>query len=201
MRSDFPGLFAATLTCFVLAVSTNSFAQVSRTTRRVDPNSQSQRDMQAREWALTHIPEEVNKHFKKNTLSLFAQIREDFTRIQVIDNEMMQTVFVKKVFNIDSIDAATSEINKRALRLREYLVLPRPANETNDGKQEPPNDEKEVRGRLVALDRAIIAFVNNPVFKQPQVFDTPSASQAGQDLAEIIQLSKELKRRRIAKAK
>src|SRR4026208_2147791 len=71
-------------------------------------------DLQAREWALTHVSDEVNKHFKKEQISLFAQIRDDFTRLQVIHNKMMQMVFVEGKADRKLIAATTAEINKRA---------------------------------------------------------------------------------------
>lgn len=74
----------------------------------------AQRDMQSREWALTHIPDEINKHFKKEKISLFEQIREDFTRLQVINNEMMRTVFERRNVDRKLIATTTAEsINER----------------------------------------------------------------------------------------
>lgn len=181
-----PVAVAAMLTCLTLSLATDCSAQSATM------NSQSQRDMQSREWALTHIPEEVNKHFRRDSVSLFAQIREDFTRIQAINNQMMQTVFGDKVLDIKLIDGTTSEINKRALRLREYLSLPRPTNEGNDDKLKAANEEG-IRAKLAALDRSIMRFVDSPVFKEPGVLDPKAASQAGKDLDQIIHLSNELK--------
>jgi hypothetical protein len=178
-----PGAVAAMLTCLTLSLATDCSAQSTTM------NSPSQRDMQSREWALTHIPEEVNKHFRRDSVSLFAQIREDFTRIQAINNQMMQTVFVDKVLDIKLIDDTSSEINKRALRLREYLTLPRAAN---DDRLKAANEEG-IKAKLVALDRSIMRFVGNPVFKEPGVLDTKAASLAGLDLDQIIHLSNELK--------
>ena len=59
------------------------------------------------------IPEEVNKHFKKEQLLLFAQIQEDFTQLQIVNNELMQNVFVGNVIDDKSIAASVSEIRKR----------------------------------------------------------------------------------------
>jgi hypothetical protein len=77
--------------------------------------------------------------------------------------------------------------------LREYLVLPRPDVETKRDKRELAGNEPSIKAELVALDRAINSFVNNSVFKQPQVLDTKGAVQAGEDLAQIINLSKSLR--------
>jgi uncharacterized membrane-anchored protein YhcB (DUF1043 family) len=84
--------FAAPGVVLLLGLATLLFGQVSVRQSTLNPNSPAQREMQAREWALTHIPDEVNKHFKKEQISLFAQIREDFTRLQLINNEMMRCI-------------------------------------------------------------------------------------------------------------
>ena len=149
--------------------------------------------MQAREWALTHIPDEVNKHFKKEQVSLFAQIREDFTRLQVINNEMMQTVFVKKNIDRKLIVKTTSEINQRASRLSENLVLPRTDDKASVQKPDDTRNALSLEARLLALDHCIMSFIANPLFKQPNVVDSQNALKARSDLNLIVRLSEELK--------
>jgi len=155
--------------------------------------AQAQREMSAREWALTHIPDEVNKHFKKDQVSLFAQIREDFTRLQVINNEMMQTVFVKKSIDRKLIVKTTSEINKRASRLSENLVLPRIDDKASVQKPDDTRNDRSLEARLLALDHCIMSFIANPLFKQPNVVDSQNALKARSDLNLIVRLSEELK--------
>ena len=171
-------------------VATPLFAQFRST---VHPNSQPQREMQAREWALTHIPDEVNKRFKKEQVSLFAQIREDFTRLQVINNEMMQTVFVNRDIDRKLIVKTTSEINKRASRLSENLVLPRIDEKASVQKADDTRNDRSLEARLLELDHCIMSFIENPLFKQPNVVDSQNASKARSDLNLIVRLSKELK--------
>ena len=155
--------------------------------------AQAQREMQAHEWALTHIPDEVNKHFKKEQVSLFAQIREDFTRLQVINNEMMQSVFVKKNIDRKLIVKTTSEINKRASRLSENLVLPRIDDKASVQKPDDTRNDRSLEARLLALDHCIMSFIANPLFKQPNVVDSQNALKARSDLNLIVRLSEELK--------
>jgi hypothetical protein len=174
----------------LLGVAAPLFAQVRST---LHPNSQAQREMQAREWALTHFPDEVNKRFKKEQVSLFAQIREDFTRLQVINNEMMQTVFVKRNIDQKLIVKTTSEINKRASRLSENLVLPRIDDKASVQKPDDTRNDRSLEARLLALDDCIMSFIANPLFKQPNVVDSRNALKARSDLNLIIRLSEELK--------
>ena len=184
---------AAGSVVLLLGLAAPLFGQVSVRQSTLNPNSPAQSEMQAREWALAHIPDEVNKHFKKEQVSLFAQIREDFTRLQVVNNEMMQTVFVKKNVDRKSIAATTAEINKRATRLSENLVLPRLDDKAKNQKRDDAGNDSGLQAGLLKLDRCIMSFIGNPLFKQPDVVDAQLALKARRDLDLIIRLSKQLK--------
>jgi hypothetical protein len=178
---------------FILALSTSVCGQGSSRQSARDSGGLAGLDMQSREWALTHVPDEVNKHFKKEQVSLFAQIREDFTRLQLVDNEMMQTVFVKKDVDLKIIATSVAEINKRASRLRSSLVLPKIDNKTTDENQDPVSEDAGLQARLRALDTCITNFVTNPLFRKPQVVEAQLASKASRDLGLIIQLSRQVR--------
>ena len=151
-------------------------------------------DLQAREWALTHVSDEVNKHFKKEQISLFAQIRDDFTRLQLIHNKMMQMVFVEGKADRKLIAATTAEINKRANRLSENLALPEIDEKTKNVKPDETQNSSGLPAGLMLLDRYIMSFVSNPLFKQPNVVDPQNALKARSDLTLIIRLSNQLKK-------
>ena len=185
--------FAAPAVVLLLGLAAPLFGQVRVRQSTLSPNSPAQRDMQAREWALTHIPDEVNKHFKKEQISLYAQIREDFTRLQLVNNEMMRTVFDRGNVDLKLIAATTAEINKRAVRLSDALVLPRLDDEAKNQKPDDPGNDSGLHAGLLALDRCIMSFITNPLFKQPNVVDAQLASKARRDLDLIIHLSKQLK--------
>lgn len=176
-----------------LAVDHNSTCLGQTRTSPLDPNSASQRDMQSREWALMHISDEVNKHFKKEQLSMFAQVRDDFKRLQVVDNDLMETVFVKNVVDTKGINSATAEINKRALRLREILALPKVDSKGKNDKPAAIETDAAIKRKLFALDQSIVDFVGSSVFKEPKVLDSAAATVAAQNLERIILLSNELK--------
>jgi len=182
--------FAAVGVVLLLGLAAPLFGQFSA---RQSTSNTPQREMQAREWALTHVSDEVNKHFKKEQISLFAQIREDFTRLQLLNNEMMQTVFVKRSVDLKLIAATSAEINKRAARLSETLVLPRLDNKAKNPKPTDPGNDSNLQAALLLLDRCVMSFIDNPLFKQPNVVDAQLALKARRDLDLIIRLSKQLK--------
>ena len=154
----------------------------------------AQRDMQSREWALTHIPDEINKQFKKEQISLFAQIREDFTRLQVINNEMMRIVFENGNIDRKLIAETTAEINKRAVRLSANLALPQIDDKAKKQKSDDVRKDINLQAGLLALDRCIMSFIANPLFRQPNVVDSQDALKARDDLNLIILFSEQLKK-------
>ena len=50
-----------------------------------------------------------------------------------------------------------------------------------------------MQAALLLLDRCIMSFIDNPLFKQPNVVDAQLALKARRDLDLIIRLSKQLK--------
>lgn len=185
-------IFCACLSLFLLSKTVS--AQSAGNGRPAAPvetiNSPDQVAMRMREWSLTHIADDINSHFKKDSVSLFPQIREDFTQIQKVNNQTMQTVFVQKSTDYKLIAKAAAEINKRAVRLRESLLLPK-----LDEKPDKPalvldqmSDDK-LKQSLLQLDRALMSFVNNALFRQPALVNPESALKARRDLDNVIQLS------------
>lgn len=149
----------------------------------------AEQDMMSREWNLTHISDQVNGQFKTEQVSIFRQVQEDFTNLQVVNNKMMQTVFVAKNLDYKLITATTEEIKKRALRLKGNLLLPKVAdNEKGRDRPEPSGDE-QLKASLLTLDRSIMSFVTNPLFKMSDTIDPGLAARAGRDLDSIIQFS------------
>src|SRR5258708_753685 len=67
-------------------------------------------NMQNREWALAHVTEEVNSHFKRGNAPSLLAIREDFQRLQIVNNELMRSVFVQNILDPDQIQASVGEI-------------------------------------------------------------------------------------------
>jgi hypothetical protein len=177
---------------FLCALTSVSQAQGSRNSPGADLR-RSEQDIMSREWNLTHSTEEVNKQFKKEQVSLFRQIHEDFRRMQIVNNETMKAIFVNKSIDYKQISAATEEIKKRALRLRQNLVLPKAADEKVRKNSVVVNDE-QLKAILLTLDRSVMSFVTNPLFTVPNIVNSKLSETATQDLERIIQLSESIRR-------
>jgi len=153
----------------------------------------AEQDMISREWNLTHIDDEADKKFKKEVISLLPQIQEDFRRLQIVNNEMMQTVFVTKSLDYRLISASTEEIKRRALRLKQNLLLPKiSSNEENQKSHEVSSEQ--LKASLLLLDHSVMSFVTNPLFKLTNVIDPKLAETATVDLESIIKFSDTIRR-------
>jgi hypothetical protein len=89
---------------------------------------------------------------------------------------------------------ATSEINKRAVRLQEMLALGiREQPETNrDYTSDVP--DLQIKDGLIKLCRKIELFVKNPVIDIPGTVDAQHLENARRDLQSVIELSGALKK-------
>ena len=156
----------------------------------VSPNA----GLRDREWALTHIPEEVNKKFAREQVSFFKQINEDFKRIQVLNNELMSAVSSGRALNYKLISDNTAEIKRRANRLKLYLILPKLEDEKGGRPEQRATDTEQLKANLILLDEAVMSFVTNPLFQQPNVINVDLSSKASRSLKTIIDLSSLLKK-------
>lgn len=125
----------------------------------------------------------------------FAQISEDFTRIQVINNELVTAARRAEELDLKFVAKSTAEIRKLAGRLKENLVLPEPTEAPKRLQTESePEEPAQLKPALAALGKLIAGFAHNPVFKEPKVVDAQMSAKARRDLEEIIELSGQLRK-------
>jgi hypothetical protein len=127
--------------------------------------------------------------------SHYLQLREDFRQIQIVHNEMMAATFSVKPLdpiNYKGISKATAEINKRAVRLKSMLQLPKPQIELTQSLKEMTN-VWHLKVSLLALDKLVMKFVLNPSFGHTGVVDAQESAKASHDLVQIIELTRHIK--------
>jgi hypothetical protein len=127
-----------------------------------------------------------------------AQIREDYVRLQVINNELAEAVSRGGSLDLKLVAQSTGEIKKRADRLRLNLALPEPESETEGGARHKiavGAEAEQVKSALGTLDGLILKFVRNPLFRNPRLVDVRQSPQVRRDLDEIIELSGQIKKR------
>lgn len=171
----------------ILVSAAPTMAQRQRNKSVADRNRTNQ--VAFSEWGRTHMKEVAEKQFKKRRLSLLPLIKEDFTRIQIVNNEMMRKVFDDEVLDYKRISESIGEIRKRASRLRENLMLPETEVGDKNMRALRPNASALLKDSLLTLDNMIMAFVRNPLFQQPNVVDAKLSAKAGDELKTIIEFS------------
>jgi hypothetical protein len=189
-------LFVAAIYISALALSaTTSQAQRGGSAERVmrERNAELLREMEIkrREGAINAPRAETPP-----VAARCERCKEDFRRLQLTNNEMMRTIFSDKLS--DSIDyqhvsKATTEIKKRASRLKSELHLPEPERAEERPEIKGISNDAQLKASLLALDKLIIGFVTNPIFRSLGTLDTRQGIKVRQDLVRIIELSQSIK--------
>jgi hypothetical protein len=161
----------------------------------IDPKSAS-RQREVRETILRNaeVGAEVEKRDQRRIEAAIEQVKQDFKQIQIIRNEMVRDLLANKPLDYKSISDKAGEINKRADRLKAYLMPPAPDDKEKNQKSPSEFNNEEMKGALVQLCNRIAVFIENPVLKTPGINDVEQSAKAGGDLLSIIQLSSNIKR-------
>lgn len=117
------------------------------------------------------------------------QIREDFERIQKLQDEIVRVYRTSRTIDFRRIELMSSEMSKRAVRLESMLFGIDRTKHANETKA-----VRTVRELIIKLDGAIGRFVAGPIFNDPLLVDSTSAERSQRDLQLIANLSAELVR-------
>jgi hypothetical protein len=124
----------------------------------------------------------------------FAQIREDFIRLQVVNNDLARAVAGGAQLDFKLVAKSASEIKKRAERLKLNLVLP----EAEAGNKSPapaaPADPEQLKTTLSQLDKIILRFASVLHAQGVRRFDAQSSARLRHDLEAIVALSGRVKK-------
>ncbi len=127
----------------------------------------------------------------------YEQIREDYQRLQAVNNDMMRQTFgssAPPTINYQMVSRATQEINRRASRLRSTLQLP----DLAEADRPPAGAEiittEQLRSSLLALDTMVMSFINSPIFQNRGVMNVEASMAARRNLDAMIELSKRVRR-------
>ena len=184
MRRFAPQLFAQ-LFCIALVLFSvsNSHGQM--------PNRPSTQE-QLREWALANARgggnANANQFAREKQLAQLA-LKNDFRKLQLVNNQLMVGMFEHspRPITLKEIRSSLGEIKKVAERLRSGFGFPKE-------KADEPANNLALKPGLLQLDKAVMNFVENPLFQQPKVYDTEFASRAGSALNEVLRLAEVLRK-------
>jgi hypothetical protein len=124
---------------------------------------------------------------------ILKQLRLDFKGIQDVNNKMMAEAWAQQTVDYGHISEMISDINEKANRLKDNLLLPE-VDKTKKKEAVVVSGTKEFRSALMRMDHSIMNFVTNPIFQKANVIEIQLATQASQDLEDVIALSNNLKK-------
>jgi hypothetical protein len=136
---------------------------------------------------------------QKLVQAVIANMKEDFTRIQVLRNDIARNLVAHKPLNYQLISEQSTEINRRASRLNVYMRAHVADDKKEDDSDELKNDE--IISALVRLCKLIDSFTENPALKNAMTIDSKDVAKAKEnkanadrDLLAIIKLSSRLRK-------
>src|SRR5229473_739540 len=129
-----------------------------------------------------------------------VNMKEDFSRIQVLRNDIARNLVARKPLEYKLVAEQTAEINKRASRLNAYMQARVPEEQQLSTADELRNEE--MVGSLVKLCKLIDSFTENPALKNAATVDSKDVAKAKEnkadadrDLLAIIKLSSSLQKK------
>jgi len=198
---------------FVLlfGLSASIFAQV------MPPGSSDKnlddRNVKDRSIELDKAKREAEKSDKneQTTQLKFTEIKEDFEKIQMLQNGIIEAYTKGKQVDYAKISVNADEMSKSGTRLKGNLFATvveekkdsKDAKKSKDKKKEVvqttstiPTEVKpeqplptDVKTLIVELDNTLIAFTGNPMFTNPKVVSAADNVKAKADLDRVIKLS------------
>lgn len=143
---------------------------------------------------------EADAENQKHIQAAIKNMKQDFTRIQVLRNDIARNLVAHKPLDYNLLTEQTSEINKRAHRLNVYMMAHAPADKEPHTTSESGNEE--MVHALVKLCKLIDSFTENPALKNAAIVDAKEIDQAKKDKAKadadllgIIKLSENIHRK------
>jgi hypothetical protein len=127
------------------------------------------------------------------------QTKNDFKRIQLLRNEVVERLVAQKPLDYKQLTTQAEEINKRATRLKSFLLKPAPEDAQKGEAKKPEKalveyDETGMKSALIKLCNTIYSFTGNPMFTNLAVVGADEPAKAGGELLTIIELSENIKR-------
>jgi len=166
--------------------------------RGIDPDfEQRQRDLRLLDKSMNarESPREVTKSSKRRDPKVvMAEVAEDFTRLQVVNNDLVEAALGSAPLNLEFVVKSAAELVERSKRLGENLGHPEPEKGSTPPKLEPLTNVEELKRALATLDNLITEFTHNPLFTDARTRDAELLVKARRNIAEIFELSAHIKK-------
>src|SRR5688572_9029084 len=165
-------------------------AQTARGARRIETEAMPQRSLRDFERPLYKPPPRPRR-----IRPSYQEVAEDFKQLQLRNYNLFQAAGRGAPLDYARIRSEAAEVKRRALRLKESLLLPELNDELEPEAGAEISSPEGLKSAAASLNSVVNSFVWNPVFQSPGVIDLEKSSKAGRDLEEIIRLSEQIRRR------
>jgi hypothetical protein len=137
---------------------------------------------------------------EKHIEAAIVTMKEDFTRIQILRNDIARNLVAHNHLDYDLISQQTGEINRRASQLNLFMM----AHAAEDKEQSDllEGASEEMIGALVRLCKLVDSFTDNPSLKNAATVDAKEIekakidkAKADKDLLAIIKLSDRIRKK------
>ena len=171
-------------------------AEVERLERERRDREMREADLRERQFLLRNMEPDRRPAERPTPRLALAQIREDFVRIQVLNNDLARAASRVDALDLKFVSRSADEIRKLAVRLRDNLALPESAkgDKRPEAKAAPPPPPPQLGPALSALDGLILKFVDDVASRGVYLLDAQSSAKARQELEAIIELSARVKK-------
>jgi hypothetical protein len=164
------------------------------TQRGTDPEfEQRQRDLRLVD-KLMGAHEATKTTKRRDPKVVAAELQEDFTRIQVVNNDLAEAASGSAPLNLEFVVKSTAELVEHSKRMGENLGHPEPEKGSTPPRRAPVTNVEQLKGALATLDKLITEFAHNPMFTEANTRDAELFVKARRDLAEITALSEHIKK-------
>jgi len=137
-----------------------------------------ERDQRDRSIALNNIGKDQNQQSE-----LVAKLKDDFRRLQTVNNDMMRDVANSLTLDYGRIADAADEINKCATRLKANIAVLATGDTKKDQKPKG-SDEDQLKEYLRRLDESVMSFATDMT-----LVDAKNRGKAAADLSAVLQFS------------
>lgn len=135
------------------------------------------------------MPASADQSAQRRLAAAIEQTKQDFKRIQLIRNDMIDELLANKPLDYKRVAEQTAEVNKRANRLKVFMMPAKPEEKKEETENKVELNSEELKGALVKLCNLIRSFTGNPMFKDLSTLDLKESAKAGTDLLAILEIS------------
>jgi hypothetical protein len=139
---------------------------------------------------------------QKRIGAALVHLKEDFTRIQVLRNDIARDLVARKPLNYGLVSDQTGEINKRATDLNIYMLAHEEKQEKEEETKPAELQTGDLVSALVKLCKLIDSFTENPALKNAATVNVKEMAKTKTEIAEadkellaIIKLSESIRKK------